>query len=116
MDPGEAFALSRWEDLPGSRGLLDRCDSQDAWIFRGPIKNVSADFTAGIRGCDNRLAAELHKAGYRVSNPSRAIRAFHLHRSGVRHYGHAPADAVPPPYLLIDPAELGASPTLRFVH
>lgn len=78
---GECFALSRW-NVTGNGGaeLDDRSDSQDAWIFRGSIADVAANFTMGVPGCHNRLARLLADAGYRVTNPSRTIRANDLKR------------------------------------
>ncbi|MDE2105796.1 MAG: hypothetical protein KGL39_51705, partial [Patescibacteria group bacterium] len=81
---GHAYALTRWDDChDGIRLFADekgtpRCDSQDAWIFRAPIRPElieACNFTLGVRGCDNRLAYEIAKAGYTVSNQSKSIRA-----------------------------------------
>jgi len=118
-----AYALTRWDDRSDGVHLFSdehgapRCDSQDAWIFRAPIRQSlidACDFTPGIRGCDNRLAYEIAKAGYAISNPSKTIRAIHLHQTDIRRYGHGADDCVPKPYLLIDPHELGQTPKLRY--
>lgn len=98
MGENEAFALSRTDNLSW--------DSQDAWIFRGPIKKMDADFFMGRGGCDNRLAYEMARAGYKVSNPALTIKAIHLHASQVRHYNEH-TEKVRRPYLLVPPAHLG---------
>lgn len=116
---GEVYALTRW-DVIGDCKLqifaddngVPRVDSQDAWIWRGHCSVTGADFTAGVRGCDNHLTYLFHQAGYRVSNPSKSIRAIHLHQSEIRRYGHDAKDCVPKPYLLVAPHELGEVPRL----
>lgn len=81
------YALTRWNVLPdGSEKFYNSADSQDVWIFRGKVKEVNADFTQGVAGCDNKIAYLLTQAGYKVLNPSLTIKTFHLHNSGVRNY------------------------------
>lgn len=81
------LCLSRWDERSdGSRKHYDRPYSQDAWIFVAPVPPIAADFFLGIPGCDNRLAYEAERAGLTVTNPSRSVRARHLHLSGVHHY------------------------------
>jgi len=102
------LALSRWEDSgDGHLNLFDRCDSQDCWIFKGRIKDVEADFPLGVPRCDNRLAYELERAGYRVLNPAFSITTHHLH-SGIREEYEAEnlPDFVPPPYKYVWPHNL----------
>lgn len=84
----QCFALTRWDILPdGSEKFYNNSGSQDTWVFRGPIKQVKgADYTQGVAGCDNKIAWDLERAGYRVSNPSLTIKTYHLHNSGVRYY------------------------------
>lgn len=122
MQPTDAYALTRWEEMPEGITLkcddkgVPRIDSQDAWVFRGPIRQEAidkSDFLPGVRGCDNRLCAVLAEAGYNVSNPSKSIRAIHLHRTEVRHYTRS-SPFVPKPYLLIPPHELGEKAELRW--
>jgi hypothetical protein len=104
---GDCFALSRWNVTEsGASELFDRSDSQDAWVFRGPVKPLAANFPMGLPGCDNRLARLLADAGYRVSNPSRTVRAHHLHLSRVWRYSRERGDVVPGPYLSIPPTVL----------
>ncbi|MGI0058534.1 MAG: hypothetical protein ACREBJ_02095 [Nitrosotalea sp.] len=104
IQPKEMFAILRWEWLPGGARFYERPDSQDTWIVRGKIENVFGKFSLGIRGCDNRIAAEFQKAGYAVSNPAKTIRTYHVHTSMVRNY--TMADVVDPPYFTIGPTSL----------
>lgn len=95
-----ALALSRWEmDLNQRPKHFAYEWSQDTWIFRGRVKDMtSIDFTLGEMRCDNRIAFEIQKAGYMVSNPSRDIRTYHLHKTGERTYdvnGGIEGDAIP---------------------
>ena len=85
---GKMLCLSRWdEDTAGALHHFDRPDSQDAWVFEPPVPKIAAEFFLGTPGCDNRLAYEAERAGLLVYNPSRSLRARHLHNSGVRRYG-----------------------------
>jgi hypothetical protein len=103
----ECFALSRWDiQSDGSAQHFNRSDSQDVWIFRGQIKNVSANFFLGYRGCDNRLAFEISRAGYKVSNPSLSIKTYHLHLTGIRNYNLSNEFLVSDPYLQLPPSNL----------
>ena len=108
QEPGDVLALARWEpDATGKIAIRDRNDSQDAWIFRGRIRDLDCDFPVGVPGCDNRLAIELARAGYRVLNPSFSIRSYHLH-GGERApwVGELRAGGVPPPYGYVWPHNL----------
>jgi hypothetical protein len=101
----EMWALSRWDWKEGRTPIhFNREDSQDVWIVKGKIENVYGDFTLGRLGCDNRIAHEFHKAGYRVTNPSLSVKTFHVHNSQVRNYTQT--DVVPPPYYTIKPTRL----------
>ena len=107
---GRMLCLSRWDEVQeGVLRHLDRPDSQDAWIFEPPLPGFNCDFCLGKPGCDGRLAYEAERAGLTVSNPSRSLRARHLHRSSVRRYSsrerlHGPLRFVPPSFL-DDPLE-----------
>jgi hypothetical protein len=101
----QVYALSRWDVIhPWKIVHFDRQDSQDTWVVRGRVDGVFGDFTLGIRGCDNRIAYEFNKAGYTVSNPSKSIKSYHLHKSNIRNY--IMSDVVPQPYLTIKPSSL----------
>jgi hypothetical protein len=101
----EFFALQRWEWLSANTiQFQERPDSQDTWIVRGKVENVRGDFTLGIRGCDNRIVYEFLNSGYKVSNPSRSIKSYHVHNSGIRNY--TTQDVVPGPYHTLMPTGL----------
>lgn len=106
----QCYALTRWENHNGS--IIEFTQrhnkrsappqwSQDAWIFRGSTKpeyydNVEAirdnkiremiPFCLGIPGCDNKIAALLTEKGFKVTNPSKSIRAIHKHKNEDRTY------------------------------
>jgi hypothetical protein len=109
---GEAYCLTRWE--PGY-GLWNVDYSQDVWAFRGPprLPATAGDFRFGVPGCDNRFAAELELAGFRVRNPSQSIRSYHCHATGRRTPTNAAEHRVGLPYLCIAPHALGAEPAYR---
>jgi hypothetical protein len=101
----KCFALSRWDvGEDGSSSHWVAIDSQDCFIFKGKIPPIRADFCPGIPGVDNRLCYEIDLAGLEVSNPSRSIRAHHLHKSQVRNYDDSMK--IPGPYLLVEPIYL----------
>jgi hypothetical protein len=84
---GWLLCLSRWDLHPdGLWRLFDYDMSQDAWIFQPPVPPFPCDFHLGVLGCENRLAWEADRAGLLLANPSRSVRAYHLHASGVRRY------------------------------
>lgn len=78
------FALTRHNVLrDGTIELLNpefAHGSQDAWIFKNPVPldKINTGFRLGVPGCDNRIAYELIKAGYSISNPSMKIIIRHL--------------------------------------
>lgn len=81
------IALSRW-DVPvqGKERLFAYEHSQDTWIFRGNITLTGLDYFMGLPGCDNRIAFDAHKAGYRVVNTAKDIITYHHHLSNHRSY------------------------------
>jgi hypothetical protein len=109
--PRKALCLSRWETVSAHPRLNDRNDSQDAWIFAGPVRGVNSNFPVGVPRCDNRIAYELESAGYEVLNPSFSLRAFHLHSGQRDEYSIANRPHfVPPPYKYIWPHNLWPLP------
>jgi hypothetical protein len=102
---GKLLCLSRWDvRADGAAYFFDHPASQDAWIFQTPIREFPCDFHLGVPGCDNRLAWEVEHAGLEVSNPSRSLRASHLHLSGVHSYSErqrlaGPTKAIPAEFL-----------------
>ncbi len=110
MSDEDCFALSRWDTTEGDKPLLyNHNDSQDAWIFKGPIKkNLKAHFPLGVPRCDNRFMYELQEAGYDVRNPAFSIKAYHLHK-GQRAWIYTEADnryCIPKPYRYLYPHNL----------
>jgi len=110
--PRQCAALSRWDLRPDGRAVLfDRSDSQDAWIFRGPIPTVVSNFCVGIPRCDNRILYELGQAGYEVLNPAFSVRALHLHSGERSEYpGSISGAFVDPPYAYLFPTNLVSLP------
>ena len=105
MPDKAVYALCRWDwHGPNHIVFADRPDSQDTWIIKGRVDNVFGNFCLGVLGCDNRIAYEFEKAKYKVSNPSKSIKTYHVHNSGIRNYTRK--DVVPKPYLTIPPSEL----------
>ena len=85
-------------DCFGRKGK--RGDSQDAWIFKAPIKiPKQSNFYFGIPGCDNRIAYLMNELGYRVLNPCYDIAIYHNHKSNERNYVKG-KDIIPGPYIL----------------
>lgn len=119
IERGEAWALTRWDRQPDCKlKLFARPDSQDAWVFRGPINSKlidAANFCLGVGGCDNRLAQLIAECGYRVRNPARSIRAIHLHANNKTEWSNA--DPVQGPYLFLPPEAINvAKAGLRVLH
>lgn len=84
---GKFLALSRWEKTPdGLKYTASHVCSQDAWIFLPKIPAFFGDFHLGVPGCDNRILWEAENAGLKILNPSKTIRAIHLHESRASHY------------------------------
>jgi hypothetical protein len=102
MGQSDCYALSRW-DLTGSDlHPFHRADSQDTWIFRSPLKDISpAEFTMGKPGCDNKIAWILKESGYHVTNPCKSIITVHHHQSNLRRYKYS--ERIQPPYFLVKP-------------
>ena len=106
----EVYCLTRWEYNEGNIIDFNRMHgappewSSDAWIFKGACRlkdcrEVTAidqktgkfkkiPFTLGIPGQDNHIAWKFQQAGYSVSNPSKSIKAIHVHKESSRDYGH----------------------------
>lgn len=81
MQSKDFLCLSRWSN----NELEGDCFSQDSWIFKsvhGVPSSMIIDsaFTLGELGCDNRIAFNAIKYGYKVKNPAMLIRSHHLHK------------------------------------
>ncbi len=100
----QVFALCRYEvKKNGPITFLGRSDSQDVWLFRGPIKIPRFCDCHNLPGSDNRIAAELLNVGYQVLNPSLTIKTYHLHEGEKSYDG---SQKVGRPYHFIHPIEL----------
>jgi hypothetical protein len=98
----QCIALSRWDKRKDGLKLHNERFSQDTWIFKGKIRNVRfCDFYLGIPGCDNRIAYELNRAGYRLFNPATKIQSIHYHQTDLHNYDHN-TPKIPKPYLYIN--------------
>jgi hypothetical protein len=108
MPADTVFALSRWNcPVDGGAELYDHNDSQDSWFVRGRVREMEAGFPVGVPRCDNRIAAEFERAGYRVLNPAFSLKSYHLHDGPPRVYdASAPDRLIPPPYKYIWPHNL----------
>ncbi|HEY3853752.1 MAG TPA: hypothetical protein VGO67_05095 [Verrucomicrobiae bacterium] len=106
------LALSRWDIAPdGTAALFDRNDSQDVWIFRGPLQSVNGDFPIGVPRCDNRILFEFQEAGYCVLNPAFSVRSYHLHAgTRIEYAGTALSHFIAPPYRYMWPHNLWSLP------
>ena len=104
------LALSRWDTADTIKPkLYNHNDSQDVWVFKGPIKQtLQANFPLGVPRCDNRLMYQLQEAGYEVLNPAFSIKAFHIHK-GQRALVYTEGDNtynIKPPYRYLYPHNL----------
>jgi hypothetical protein len=96
-----ALALSRWDHTRNGLRHHNRWDSQDVWIVKNKFLPGDYEITLGLPGCDNRIAAELQKAGYIVKNPSLDIKAVHFHYP--RHNTYTGAETCVGDFVFIDP-------------
>jgi hypothetical protein len=110
---GKLLCLSRWDvQADGNTRFFEHPASQDAWIFKAPIRAFPCDFRLGVPACENRLAWEADRSGLALSNPSRSVHANHLHLSGIRRYTERERLSGPTKEV---PAELLGTPWLWFV-
>jgi hypothetical protein len=104
MKPNLCLALTRWDILQdGNIKIITHDESQDTWIFKGPInyKEMDADFTQGIMACDGRIAYEIKKVGYKIYNPFKDFITYHLHKSNIRSYSFDEKDWVQGPRISV---------------
>lgn len=108
MNNATCLALSRWDIKPEGAVLHNEKFSQDVWIFQGKVKPVKyATFNLGIPGCDNRIAWELYRAGYKLLNPAHSIKCYHYHPSDLHTYHDENGENIkylyiPKPYLFVE--------------
>lgn len=118
ISPGICFALSRWDKgINNSIQLFNMTDSQDSWVFKGPVKQIgNCDFIMGIPGCDNAIAQRIEEGGYILYNPSHDIKTIHLHNSGIRNYSRSDtSQIVDPPYKHVQPCSLQSVPVMNWI-
>lgn len=106
-------ALTRWDvQEDGTSRLFYRNDTQDSWIFKGPIKDVEDKFEIGVPRCDNRMLHELKQAGYTVINPAFSLKSYHLHVGQREEYDQDNlTNFVDPPYAYLWPHNLCSWPS-----
>jgi len=115
----QAYLLSRWDIINFQPFEVLHFDevyrnnvrykpgcSQDSWIFIGkPKKELIGDFGFGRAGCDNAIAYEFDKAGYKVHNPSLDIKIYHYHitekRATYGDYKEREKYRIQKPYLFV---------------
>lgn len=85
------LAVTRWDELSdGTLKLFGHhvSDTQDAWIFKTPLKQfANKDIQMGVLDCDGRIAFQANQAGLKLLNPCKTLQCCHLHLSNVRNYG-----------------------------
>lgn len=95
----ECFAITR-ADLINN---VNASGSQDAWVFKGVVKPIDANFPLGFWGSDNRIAHEIKQAEYNIINPCLSINLVHLHEDDSRNYTRTEHNTIKPPYLTLHP-------------
>lgn len=89
------FALTRYdyhpetsfngETYPERIEFLDRCDSQDSWIFYGAGKKVKyGDFPLGLRGCLSGETLISYNRGNRTGGRFIKLKDLYLKYNGIR--------------------------------
>ena len=82
------YATVRWDVAPSKTTekstLSPRIDSQDSWIFQSPMKVTDIGFEIGRLRSDNRIAAQLMEAQYRVINNPWVVITHHLQSTELR--------------------------------
>ena len=87
LQNNEIVCLTRtnvFEMKSSTTGVWQKHDaSQDTWIYTSPIKSIKNDVYLGWLRSDNLFAGELYRLGYRLSNPTNYINAFHYQHDNV---------------------------------
>ncbi|WP_309400645.1 hypothetical protein [Cerasicoccus maritimus] len=114
LTPQNAWALGRWDSWTQKPQLFDRNDSQDTWVFRGPLRHMNGGFPLGAPRCDNRILYEMQEAGYLVKNPAFSIICHHQHDEPPRAYLEVDSSfEAPPPYRYLYPENLMSYSEIR---
>ncbi|GHB92032.1 hypothetical protein [Cerasicoccus arenae] len=107
LKSNQCWALARWDCRKSGSVLFDRNDSQDAWAFRGELRDISGDFLLGAPRCDNRLLYELQAANYETLNPAFSVTCHHQHNEEPREYAETNQQGfVDAPYRYLWPHNL----------
>lgn len=93
MNDQSVYCMSRYDLLSidpiqiDTTSLLPAEWSQDAWIFKGKLKEgVVCDFPFGKLACDAAFAYNLQTKKYSVSSPCSNVKILHWHKTGIRTY------------------------------
>ena len=85
-------ALSRWDIRQGVAVPHPNPHwSQDVWAFScaerfDPVLTRGLDIPIGVPRCDNKIAYQFAVNGWRIVNPHRHVKAYHLHETEFRAY------------------------------
>ena len=113
LSKSDIYCLSRWESNNKMFRPMEG-DSQDSWVFIGnPRPWEMCQFNMGLPGCDNRIAYEFYSKGYRVFNPSKSLRTYHIHSSNLRNYSEI--NRIHGNYLNIKPQYLIETVIVKFL-
>jgi hypothetical protein len=92
LDSGIVLCQSRLEFEPGNPPYKDPgfnewayATSQDAWVFRAPMKIAASDFEVGSLGCDNAIAERFKRAGKVPLNVADRYPIYHFDRVRGKH-------------------------------
>jgi hypothetical protein len=105
------LSLTRWNQ--SKEGNITLCKSSegivsiwsnDAWIYKNPIKSFKSNIRIGTPGCDSAINYYANKAGIKVINPCLSIKCIHVHNSNV--HNHSEKDRNKGPYLYIKATKL----------
>lgn len=111
---GHFLCLTRWDVMRDNSLRFKHPErmqknSQDAWVFKSPLPIemlIKPQFHMGKPGCDGMIAYTAHTSNLKVINPSKIIRAKHLHLSSHRTYTNKDRIGRDPVLLCIYPTEL----------
>jgi len=85
VDFHNGIAILTRYNIPEYQGKWKRHpNSHDAWIFKAPIRYLNGNFKINRFINENIMLDEWIKSGYRVTNPSLTVKAWHVHREDYR--------------------------------
>ena len=99
-EPKTIMALSRW-DMIGSTSTLHPNPhwSQDVWAVNcadeidAPIWKL-LDIPLGVPRCDNKIAYIFGIYGWKIANPCKHLKSYHVHETGYRTYNKTLDDRI----------------------